>query len=318
MLEERDPDGAEMGLFDPWSNTLEEPTYRHIKEDEPLYLEGGNPFDFSEGLTIDGLPVTRQEFERRVGNGSAGAEVSVGGRPVAFVTNMSGQTHITIDVFRVDRELEGLPQSQRWGGTYYIESFDIDLGVTAPASFAAANMPQKRQDLVGDKDLKPPRVTNDGTPLSQCAKKLLGWFFNEYLWRHQDPDRLLIVIRLRSGIHEIVKKYPTITPGSVTYCTEGYLKECINPKEMDNFDGLVLLAHEYTHSLQAAMFGDAAIVFGALYLADSGIAWARGKNPYEDNKWEQSASEVEAAFSKWLEKNYGKKDPCKRLSGGSW
>ena len=106
-LEERDPNGAEVGLEDPWSLILEEPTYKNIKDEEPLYLEGGNPFDFSAGRTIDGLPVTQAEFDRRMRNGSAGVEVSVGGRPVAFVTNTQQLTHITVDVFRVDNELRG-------------------------------------------------------------------------------------------------------------------------------------------------------------------------------------------------------------------
>jgi hypothetical protein len=64
-----------------------------------------------------------------MGNGSAGVEISIGGRPVAFVTNTEQLSHITVDIFRVDKELQGLPQSQRWGGTYYIGSMEIDLGI---------------------------------------------------------------------------------------------------------------------------------------------------------------------------------------------
>src|SRR5262249_31303281 len=56
-LEERDPDGAEMGTEDPWANASEPPTYVNLKGDEPLYIEGGDPFDYTSGLTIDGLPV---------------------------------------------------------------------------------------------------------------------------------------------------------------------------------------------------------------------------------------------------------------------
>jgi hypothetical protein len=127
LLEERDTDGAEVGLEDPWASVLEPATYENLKDEEPLYLEGGNPFDYSAGLTIDGLPVTQAEFNRRMGNGSAGVQVSVGGRPIAFVTNQHQLRQITLDIFQVDNELAGLPQSQRWGGTYYVGTIDILL-----------------------------------------------------------------------------------------------------------------------------------------------------------------------------------------------
>lgn len=54
------------------------------------------------------------------------------------------------------------------------------------------------------------------------------------------------------------------------------------------------------------------------YLAKSGSAKLSGKDPYVDNAFEVSAREVERDFCIWLEKNYGKEDPCKRLAGGAW
>jgi hypothetical protein len=41
---------------------------------EPLYIEGGDPFDYSTGREIDGIPVSEAEFQRRVGDGSINAE----------------------------------------------------------------------------------------------------------------------------------------------------------------------------------------------------------------------------------------------------
>ena len=129
VREEMDPDGAEVGTADPWSSVILEspPTYEKFKEEEPLYLEGGNPFDYSEGLTIDGLPVTRAEFDRRTGNSSAGAQVSRGGRPLVFVSNQHQLSYVTLDVFDVDDELRNEPQSRRWGGTYFRGTIDLNL-----------------------------------------------------------------------------------------------------------------------------------------------------------------------------------------------
>ena len=140
-----DPDGAEVGTDDPWVAPIEPPTYENLKAEQPLYIEGGDPFDYSSGLTIDGLPVTQAEFNRRMQNGSAGVQVSMGGRPMIFVTNQQQLSHLTYDVFQVEDELRNLPQSQRWGGTYYVDTFDVDLDVGRPfarAIFSHAPGPQ--------------------------------------------------------------------------------------------------------------------------------------------------------------------------------
>jgi hypothetical protein len=44
--------------------------------------------------------------------------------------------------------------------------------------------------------------------------------------------------------------------------------------------------------------------------------YVEGKDPYTDNHYEVQAREFEAAFEKWLEKEYGKEDPCKKFRGG--
>ncbi len=79
--EERDPMGANTGTRDPWEY-LDDPMYQDIIGDQqPLYLEsGGNPFDPNSPYQIDGLPVSQEDFERRVGSGSVVGDVFHNGR----------------------------------------------------------------------------------------------------------------------------------------------------------------------------------------------------------------------------------------------
>ena len=64
--EERDPLGAEL----PLSNPYPQQGYMANKWGELLFIEGSDPFDYSSGLTIDGMPVSQAEFNRRMENGS--------------------------------------------------------------------------------------------------------------------------------------------------------------------------------------------------------------------------------------------------------
>jgi hypothetical protein len=76
-----------------------------------------------------------------------------------------------------------------------------------------------------------------------------------------------------------------------------------------------LLAHETAHSIQADKYGGA-VVFGALYLARSATVYLKGKDAYQDNRYEVEAREFGDAFRAWLEKQYGREDPCKEFRGG--
>jgi hypothetical protein len=102
-----DPDNAEVGSEDPWAGTvqLEQPTYEKIKEDEPLYIEGGDPFDYVSGYTLDGLPMTRSQLNRILGR--------------------QGPTRLLLfDVYRVPWELQGV-QSEWTRSEYYSHTFGI-------------------------------------------------------------------------------------------------------------------------------------------------------------------------------------------------
>lgn len=163
-----------------------------------------------------------------------------------------------------------------------------------------------------------PEVTEKGRPLSQCAQGLLRKFLEDGpYWRDRDRGFGIIdKVQLYSGIPDLIKKYAVVTPDAFTYGNNVWFRDGIDPGNLDNFSGLVLLAHEFAHNLQYDSASDAAVVFGALYLARSGTVYLQGKDPYTDNHYEVQAREFEAAFAKWLEKEYGKEDPCKKFRGG--
>ncbi len=62
--QELDPTGAEVGVTDPYVANPN-PNYSSIKGTQPLFIDGGDPFDYSGGYAIDGMPVSRSEFTRR-------------------------------------------------------------------------------------------------------------------------------------------------------------------------------------------------------------------------------------------------------------
>jgi YD repeat-containing protein len=75
--QERDSFGAEIPTSNPYPTAQSYFDYNFGKQ---LYLEGGDPFDYSTGREIDGMPVSETEFQHRTGNGSAVGDVFKGGR----------------------------------------------------------------------------------------------------------------------------------------------------------------------------------------------------------------------------------------------
>ncbi|HEV2708507.1 MAG TPA: S8 family serine peptidase, partial [Pyrinomonadaceae bacterium] len=67
---EMDPLGADVGTFDPFV-TYGSPNYLDMRPAEPLFLEGGDPFDTRGGCTLDGMPISCSEASRRLETGSA-------------------------------------------------------------------------------------------------------------------------------------------------------------------------------------------------------------------------------------------------------
>ena len=100
---ERDPAGGELPLYDPNPGQ----SYVDQKWQQPMMIEGGDPYDYSGGYSIDGLPVSASEFERRVGGGggAVGVEVTIGGhslgvfgipyRGMGYIPHQIGVSSIT-------------------------------------------------------------------------------------------------------------------------------------------------------------------------------------------------------------------------------
>lgn len=76
---EMDPDGAEVGEDDPLSQVLQQPTYESWKDEQPLYIEGGDPFDYVEGYSMNGLPMTKGQLAREMNRlgGLAGLALAI-------------------------------------------------------------------------------------------------------------------------------------------------------------------------------------------------------------------------------------------------
>jgi YD repeat-containing protein len=102
--EERDPRGADLPLSNPVSFS-----YLDWKFGETYFFDGGDPYDYSTGRVIDGLPVSEAEFQRRVGNGSVVAGVFVGGKRVGSIDvsqfRFVDRITVTFDVFTFSEEL---------------------------------------------------------------------------------------------------------------------------------------------------------------------------------------------------------------------
>jgi len=125
--QEMDPAGAEVGTSDPFQQYVAAPTYLNVKGTEPLYIEGGDPFDYSGGYEIDGLPVSNSEFARRTGDGSVGAGVFFNGHQIAFVdlTGRNTLSHITV-TFDVFRSLTPTAHPDFWR---YLGSFSVGFSL---------------------------------------------------------------------------------------------------------------------------------------------------------------------------------------------
>ena len=77
---EYDPLGAETGNYDPWVNDPT-PTYLELKGAEPLYVEGGDPFNVRSGCSqiVDGLPRPCSDVARLLNSGSLEGQLTYGG-----------------------------------------------------------------------------------------------------------------------------------------------------------------------------------------------------------------------------------------------
>ena len=64
--EERDSRGAEVPLSNPYASAQ---NYVELKFSEPLFIEGGDPFDYSGGCTSFGMPISCGDAARYISRG---------------------------------------------------------------------------------------------------------------------------------------------------------------------------------------------------------------------------------------------------------
>ncbi|HBB87811.1 MAG TPA: hypothetical protein DC047_09370 [Blastocatellia bacterium] len=132
--------------------------------------------------------------------------------------------------------------------------------------------PQQRQDLKGDKDIKPPDVKTEF--ITPCVQQYLSKFFGG---------------QSLGGI-QIQRDYlPPIAPiDALAFTNTGDLISFNKGEYQPNtMDGIALIGHEITHNFQARKYGDAR--FGVSYLGDSAAQWARGRDAYLSNRFEKEA-----------------------------
>jgi YD repeat-containing protein len=119
-FKQMDPDGAEVGVVDPWA-TIEVPaTYENLKKEEPLYIDGGDPFDYVSGFTLDGMPMTRSQLDRILGK-------------------LGGSSFLIFDVMQGVRVFDSINRAWVWP----IGTISIDLQGKKKRPNAPRPQPQK-------------------------------------------------------------------------------------------------------------------------------------------------------------------------------
>src|SRR6266850_1049032 len=144
--EERDPFGAETPTSNPYPSGE---SYLEGKWGQPLFIEGGDPFDYSSGQEIDGLPVSASEFARRTGNGSVGAGIFLNGNQIGYVdlTGRNFQSHIsvTFDVFRSGQRTR-TPDNWLYEGSF-TEDFSLPYGSAGHEFHHGGSQPQNTSPI---------------------------------------------------------------------------------------------------------------------------------------------------------------------------
>jgi hypothetical protein len=152
---EFDPFGAEVGNYDPYYSDPT-PTYQELKGNEPLYIEGGDPFNLSGGCTRDGLPISCSEAYRQARSGSVvdsnGADVVAlaGG---TILRGVFGEKYVNGDYagdVLVDIGSFWLPLAQQQGGGQQQQMTDCERFATIVGQIAngAANVDEFMQRMV--------------------------------------------------------------------------------------------------------------------------------------------------------------------------
>lgn len=155
---------------------------------------------------------------------------------------------------------------------------------------------QQRQDLKGDKDLKPPKINVTYERLTSCVKDYLSKFFDRKLldgiYIHRDGLPAIVpnkddTAAYASNEHEIWFNQGQYSPNTVR--------------------GIARIGHEVEHNYQWRRYTTA---FALLYLGDSvGVFYSTGiaSLAYPLNRFEVSARKKEKQILDDMEKNG---NPC--------
>src|SRR5438128_2282243 len=85
--EERDPGGGQIPLAAPPSNS----TYASLHFGQPLFIDGGDPADYSSGYMIDGLPGMAADVARGSASGSISHAPASNVTTIAFQNSKTGE-----------------------------------------------------------------------------------------------------------------------------------------------------------------------------------------------------------------------------------
>jgi len=122
VRQEMDPTGAEVGTEDPFQ-FQPDPTYLDvIGPSQPLYIEGGDPFDYSTGYTLDGLPMSKSQVNRTLGKAGA-----------------SGL--LLFDAYRIPEAFHG-DLNEGLLAEFYSGTYGVSLRNSAPQSSTTPETPQ--------------------------------------------------------------------------------------------------------------------------------------------------------------------------------
>jgi len=177
LRQERDSFAAEIPDSNPYPTAS---SYGDYKFGEQFYILGGDPFDYSTGREIDGMPVSETEFQRRMGNGSAVGDVFKGGRYVGSLDFSKSwslrRITIAFDVFQPPLELDQHPEL--WLA-YYVRTFieEVELSSLQITANQTSNSPQKPEIPLSTEALKSD-ASNLFKNRKDCEPFISGLLFN--------------------------------------------------------------------------------------------------------------------------------------------
>jgi hypothetical protein len=192
IRQERDPADAELPLEAPVSGG----SYVSSKWDQPLFIDGGDPFDFSGGCTQDGIAISCNEAQHNLDRGTAVAALSIGALQVGY-WDFTGRGEMGMNFLRsgarsirvgtwVEDEGEikpdgpdgvaddGTPILRSTGNSDGLGHWEYSwIGLAFGGQRGSKtcggpqnsfdDSPQKRSDTSGDKDIHPPNIpVSDG------------------------------------------------------------------------------------------------------------------------------------------------------------